>query len=72
MESIAEIDREIQGAKEKRKQLILIAMDGRTQKFIADKTGIDEPRLSQWINGLRILESNELQRITDILGVDFK
>jgi len=72
MESIAEIDKEIQEAKEKRKQLILTAMDGRTQKFIADKAGIDEPRLSQWINGLRILEPHELQRITDILGVDFK
>ena len=72
MDSIAAIDRKIQEAKDKRRKLIIEAMDGRTQKYISDKTGIDEPRLSQWINGLRILEDSELEKISNALGVDFK
>lgn len=71
MDSFAGIDNEIKEARERRKQLILVAMDGRTQKFIADKTGIDEPRLSKWINGLGGLEETEVKKITKVLGVDF-
>lgn len=72
MDSVVEIDGQIKEARERRRQLILLAMDGRTQKYIADKTGIDEPRLSKWINGLGGLEKTEVQKITKVLGVDFK
>lgn len=72
MDSIVDIDDRIRKAKDKRKQLILAAMDGRTQKFIATKTGIDEPRLSKWINGFGLLEDNELDKLKQTLGVDFK
>lgn len=72
MDSIVEINTQITEARKRRKQLILLAMDGRTQKSIADKTDIDEPRLSKWINGLGELENTELTKLENILGVDFK
>lgn len=72
MESVVDIDTQIKEARERRKQLILLAMDGRTQKYIADKTGIDEPRLSKWINGLGGLETKEVKKITSVLGVNFQ
>lgn len=72
MDSVIEIDSQIKEARDRRKQLILLAMDGRTQKSIADKTGIDEPRISKWINGLGGLKTDEVEKITNVLGVDFK
>ena len=72
MDSIVEIDNQIKKAKIIRRELILIAMDGRSQRFVAEKTGIDETKLSRWINAEATLEDCELEKITNYLGVDFK
>lgn len=72
MDTFTEIDNQIKEAKEKRKILILEAMDGRTQRFLSEKTGINETTLSKWINGLGELETAELKKLTQILGKDFK
>ena len=69
---IAKIDLQIEEARKKRKKLILIAMDGRTQKSIAEKTGIDETKLSKWVNGFAELEDSELDKLSNVTGVDFK
>jgi transcriptional regulator with XRE-family HTH domain len=69
---IDKIDFQIKEAKQKRKKLILVAMDGRTQKSIAAKTGIDETKLSKWVNGIAELEEAELIELSRVTGVDFK
>jgi transcriptional regulator with XRE-family HTH domain len=66
-----EIVTQIQEAIEKRKRLILDAMDGRTQRHVAEKTGIDETKLSKWINGFGSLDQKELNSFNKFLGKDF-
>lgn len=75
MDAATPIDKiylQIQEARKKRKKLILEAMDGRTQKSIAAKTGIDETKLSKWVNGFAELEDKELEKLSNIVGVDLK
>jgi transcriptional regulator with XRE-family HTH domain len=72
MDSFTAINNQIKEAKEKREQLIRLAMDGRTQRSISEKTGIHETKLSKWINGLGDLEASDLEKITHITGVSFK
>lgn len=72
MESLTEIDSQLKEAKEKRRKLILEAMDGRTQSSISVKTGINQTKLSKWINGFEDLEQEDLDKITHLTGVDFK
>lgn len=72
MESLTEIDSQLKEAKEKRRKLILEAMDGRTQSSICAKTGINSTKLSKWINGFEDLEQEDLYKITQLTGVDFK
>lgn len=72
MDSLAAIESQIQEAKQKRRKLILDAMDGRTQRSLSEKTGIHETKLSKWINGIGELEDSELEKLSNALGVDFK
>ena len=72
MDSLAVIETQIQKAKEKRRKLILDAMDGRTQRSISEKTGIHETKISKWVNGIGDLEDIELEKLSNVLGVDFK
>lgn len=72
MDSLTEIDIQLKEAKDKRRKLILEAMDGRTQRSISAKTGINETKLSKWINGFEDLSSEDLEKITQLTGVDFK
>lgn len=72
MDSLIKIDKQYEDVKERRKGAILKAFDGRTQQHIAAKTGIDFTKLNKWINGLGSLEDNELAKLENALGVDFK
>jgi hypothetical protein len=72
MDSLTEIDIQLKEAKDKRRKLILEAMDGRTQRSISAKTGINETKLSKWINGFEDLSPEDLEKITQLTGVDFK
>jgi hypothetical protein len=72
MDSLKEIDHQLQEAKENRRKLIRKAMDGRTQRYISIKTGINETKLSKWINGFEDLDAQDLLKITKLTGVDFK
>lgn len=68
MDSFSVIETQLQKVVEKRKTIILKAMDGRTQRALAEKTGIDETLISKWINGLLIFEQPELEKIDAALG----
>lgn len=72
MDSLIKIDKQYEDVKERRKEAILKAFDGRTQQHVAAKTGIDFTKLNRWINGLGGLEDDELSKIETVLGVDFK
>lgn len=69
---LKEIEKQLHEAKEKRKKLITEAMDGRTQRYISSKTGINETKLSKWINGFEDLDPQDLAKITELTGVSFK
>ncbi len=70
MELTAEIDKQIKEAVQKRKALIVEAMGGRTQKYICTHTGINETKLSKWVNGIGDLEATEIDNLSSFLGID--
>lgn len=72
MDALTKVNNEIEAAKEKRRKLIVEAFDGRTQKFISEKTGVDEIKLSRWVNGFGILNDAELKALKEFTGVDLK
>jgi len=72
MDNLISIDNNFEEAKTKRKEAILVSFDGRTQQFVAEKTGIDAFKLNKWINGLSGLEEEEIKSLETYLGVDFK
>lgn len=71
MNSLSDIEKQLAEAKEKRRNLILEAMDGRTQRSISEKTGINETKISKWINGIGELSAYELHQLSKYLGVEF-
>lgn len=72
MDSLTVLESQIKKAVEKKRKIILEAMDGRTQRSISEKTGIHETKLSKWINGFGELEEAELIELSRVTGVDFK
>lgn len=72
MNSLSKIEDTFQSAKIKRKEFIVASFDGRTQKFLAEKTGIDEIKLSRWVNGTADLEETEMASLEKVLGVEYK
>jgi Helix-turn-helix. len=71
MQELTKIEKQIREAKKKRKQLILKAMDGRTQTWLCEKTGIPSTNINKWINGNGELTSEDLAKVSGVLGVDF-
>jgi transcriptional regulator with XRE-family HTH domain len=49
---------------------IKVAMDGRKQRWLAQKLGILEPYLSNKLNGITEFSDEELKRISEILNID--
>jgi len=72
MDSLIEIDKEFDEVKQRRRDAIIKAFDGRTQQHIAKNTMIDPTKLNKWISGLSNLEDEELSSLEKYLGVDFK
>lgn len=72
MESLIKLDNQFEAARERRKDAIILAFDGRTQQSIAAKSGIDATKLNKWINGIGGLEEEEIKSLEKFLGVDLK
>lgn len=53
-------------------ELIKDAMDGRTVKSLAAKTGLHYGELTRKIKGDVVFRQHELDRINIVLGTDFK
>lgn len=71
MNSLVNIDSELETLRNKRKDAIIRAFDGRTQQHISEKTNIHIVKLNKWINGTGNLESTELRKLNDFLGTSF-
>ena len=72
MNTLSKIDDTFQEAKAKRKEAIVASVEGRTQRFLSEKTGIAETRLSKWVNGIAELEEEEITTFEKLLGVEYK
>lgn len=72
MTSLSKIEKEIKTAKDKRRDIIVSAFDGRTQRSISERTGIEETKISKWINGVGELTETEIAAIENLTGVEFK
>ncbi len=72
MMEYAKVAEQLKSAKDKRKKLIEDALDGRTQKWLADKLGLDTTSLYHKIAGLMEFSQDELNTINETLGTDFK
>lgn len=55
---------------EKNHQKIKKALDGRTQKWLREKTGINQSDLSLIYRGLLTPSKSQADKIKDVLGVD--
>ena len=72
MDTLIDATNDFEQAKIRRKEAIIKSFDGRTQQFVAEKSGIDSFKLNRWINGLGGLEDKEIESLASYLGVDFK
>lgn len=71
METLVEINNQIEKVVAKKKKLFDDALDGRSQRWLSEKTGITETRLSKCIAGVLTFEQDELNLINDALGASF-
>lgn len=69
---LTKVNNQFEAAREKRKEAIIMAFDGRTQQFICEKTGVDAVKFNRWINGFGGLEDTDITKLEKYLGVDFK
>ena len=53
-------------------QQIKDKMDGRTQRWLSQKTGISEDKLSNKLTGITAFTEEDVKVINDALGADFK
>ena len=51
----------------KNKAYLAILQKGMTQKEIAEKMGVHQPKVSEWLRGLRFPNSKSLIRLADVL-----
>ena len=72
MNTLSDINDNFKEVKEQRRKAIVACFDGRTQRFLSEKTGIDETKLSKWVNGISELEETEVTLLETFLGVEFK
>jgi hypothetical protein len=53
-------------------QRIKDKMDGRTQRWLSQKTGISEDKLSNKFTGITAFTEDDIKVINEALGADFK
>ncbi len=70
--TLSELNKEISTLQAKRRALFDEALDGRTQRWLSEKTSINEARISACISGVMEFTADELQAINKALGTKFK
>lgn len=71
-ETFADVANQLREAKEKRRKLIEDGLDGRSQTWLCEKTGMNTTRLYHCISGLLEFTQDEIDAINKTLGTDFK
>lgn len=51
-----------------KKNYVLLLQKGMTQKQIAEKMGVFQPKVSEWLNGVRMPNSSSLHKLADVLN----
>ena len=50
-----------------KRMAVIVLQKGMTQKEIAEKMGVHQPKVSEWLRGLRFPNSKSLIRLADVL-----
>ena len=53
-----------------RKRLVIYLQKGMTQKEIAERMGVHQPKVSEWLNGVRMPNSTSLYKLAEVLNED--
>lgn len=53
-----------------RKSYVLLLQKGLSQKEIAVRMGVHQPKVSEWLNGVRMPNSTSLYKLADVLNED--
>ena len=53
-----------------RKSYVLLLQKGLSQKEIANRMGVHQPKVSEWLNGVRVPNSTSLYKLADVLNED--
>ncbi len=53
----------------KRKKIeVILLQKGMSQREIAEKMGVHQPKVSDWLNGIRVPNSKSLVKFAEVLG----
>ena len=50
-----------------RQEYVVLLQKGMTQKQIAQKMGVHQPKVSEWLNGIRLPNSVSLYKLAEVL-----
>jgi transcriptional regulator with XRE-family HTH domain len=53
-----------------KRMAVIVLQKGMTQKEIADKVGVHQPKVSEWLRGMRMPNSKFLFKLADVLEED--
>jgi transcriptional regulator with XRE-family HTH domain len=51
-----------------KQEYVMMLQKGFTQKELANKVGVHQPKISQWLNGVRLPNSASLHKLANVLG----
>lgn len=52
-----------------RKKIVMLLQDGKSQQEIARQVGTTQPHVSNWLNGTRFPNSQNLKKLADVLNI---
>jgi transcriptional regulator with XRE-family HTH domain len=50
-----------------KRRLVILLQKGMTQREIAEKMGVHQPKVSEWLNGLRMPNTKSLYKLAEVL-----
>ena len=51
-----------------KRRLVILLQKGMTQREIAEKMGVHQPKVSEWLNGVRMPNSQSLHKLAIVLN----
>lgn len=50
-----------------KRRIVILLQKGMTQREIAEKMGVHQPKVSEWLNGLRMPNTKSLYKLAEVL-----